>query len=192
MTFSRPHGYLAISDIPTDEASISEYLNSFGNENGFNDIRDNERRGAKHSQRSDATLQSLAISSMATRWAASEEEYRPTLIQVEAEDVSSSTHVHVAPDTFRASGTKPKEDMLGFDPKEISDPQVTWPSTSTDRFTWSEVFTVRGRGRTKFRAARRALAGRRTGLDLAVGAGLDRLSPGIDAIGCALARNAAQ
>ena len=122
------------------QALFKEYFNSFGNENGFCDIRDNERRGAKHTQRSDGTLHALAISSMATRWTASEVEFRPELVTVEAEDVSASKSVHVAPETYRAGGKSATAEALGFNPGDITSPDTYWHSTSTDRFSWAEVW----------------------------------------------------
>ena len=119
---------------------FNEYFNSFGNEQGFCDIRDNERRGAKHTQRSDGTLHALAISSMATRWEASEVEYRPELVAVDPEDVASSSNVHVAPETYRTGGKRVTAESLGFDPGEISNPNTHWPATTVDRFSWAEVW----------------------------------------------------
>ena len=39
-------------------------MNTLGLENGFNDLRDNESRAARHKQRGDDVLQSLHISSV--------------------------------------------------------------------------------------------------------------------------------
>ena len=122
------------------DALFTEYFNSFGNENGFCDILDNERRGAKHTQRANSTIHALAISSMSTRWEASETEYRPDLVKLEPEDVASCKNVHVAPETYRAGGKDANEETLGFNPSDITNPAIRWPSTSTDRFSWSEVW----------------------------------------------------
>ena len=48
---------------------LSEYFNSLGLENTFNDLRDNHMRGAKHCTRNESTIQSQVLSSMATRHA---------------------------------------------------------------------------------------------------------------------------
>jgi hypothetical protein len=44
-----------------------EYATSLPLENTYNDLRDNEQRGARHLQRSDVALQALSISSLASR-----------------------------------------------------------------------------------------------------------------------------
>ena len=47
----------------------SGLLTTLSLENGFNDLRDNEARGARHQQRAPDTLQSLSISSLHSRYA---------------------------------------------------------------------------------------------------------------------------
>eukprot|EP00969_Alexandrium_andersonii_P373624 15484465-Alexandrium_andersonii.AAC.1 len=46
--------------------------NTLGLENTFNDLRDNEGRGARRKTRSNERLQSLAVSSLTTRYSESE------------------------------------------------------------------------------------------------------------------------
>ena len=103
---------------------FTEYLNSFGDENGFNDIRDNERRGAKHSQRSDDSLHAMAISSMASRWAATPGEQRPRLVHLDQGAVSSSRSMHIDPAIYRVAEASSKTKAVGFKLNDLTNPKV--------------------------------------------------------------------
>ena len=121
------------------DSYFKEYFNSLGLENGFNDIRDNERRGAKHQQRGDGALHSLEISSMATRWAKSPNEFRPTLVSLDEQAVASCKALHVEPKAYRAAAEGVTEKQLGFKVQDLTKPSVHWPSTSPDRFSVVEL-----------------------------------------------------
>ena len=102
----------------------SEYFNSFGDEQGFNDIRDDERRRAKHHQRGDGTLHAMAISSMASRWAESAEEHRPKLVKLDEEAISSSRTVHVDPSTYRVAEAPTHPKKVGFKISDLTNSRV--------------------------------------------------------------------
>ena len=99
-------------------------MNSFGDENGFCDIRDNQRRGAKHSQRSDDSLQAMAVSSMASRWSETPEEQRPRLVHVDEEAVSSSPSLHVDPAIYRVGEASTRPQKVGFKITDLTNPKV--------------------------------------------------------------------
>jgi hypothetical protein len=120
-------------------AMLVEYLNSLGNENGFCDIRYNERRGAKHMQRSNSTLHALAISSMTSRWESTRAEYRPRLVVLYERSVSQASACHVAPDMYRSECAPKDQKNVGFNVNDLTDPKVTWPTTTVDRFTVVEL-----------------------------------------------------
>ena len=63
--FSHPCGERALKYVG---ALFSGVQNTLALENGFNDLRDNEARGARHKQRASQTLQALSISSQHTRY----------------------------------------------------------------------------------------------------------------------------
>ena len=61
------------------------------------------------------------------------------MVSVDPEDVAAASNVHVSPETYRASTSKTTPAELGFNPEDITNPALKWPSTTTDRFTWAEV-----------------------------------------------------
>ena len=101
-------------------------LNTLGLENGFNDLRDNESRGARHHQRSASTLQSLSISSQHTRY----DEHLP-LIQVADEEISKCNSYHCDNAIHGPEACDVKN--LGFNVRELE--AGGWPSTTTHLFS---------------------------------------------------------
>ena len=59
-------------------------------ENGFNDLRNNERRAAKHKARSEQSLQSVAVMSQVSRM-----QKTGCGVAIDPEDVSAETKTHV-------------------------------------------------------------------------------------------------
>ena len=116
------------------KAMYSGMQNTMGLENGFNDLRDNEARGARHKQRNPGTIQALAISSMATRYA----EHTP-LVPLTEEHIASCDKYHCAPSTFRAEDCATSSAALGFGVKGIIDKRKMWTSTSTHLFSMCDL-----------------------------------------------------
>ena len=76
------------------QAMFPGYLDSLGLELMFNDMRDNERRQAKHGQRSDMSHAAMSISSAATRYPEAKQ------IVPSPELMAATSRVHVAPFLF--------------------------------------------------------------------------------------------
>ena len=89
-------------------------LTTLGLENGFNDLRDNEARGARHQQRSAETLQSLSLSSHQSRY-----EGHAELVRVTPELVSRCGAYHCDKDLFAPEKLSATQDTLGFDIKSF-------------------------------------------------------------------------
>ena len=80
-----------------DQDPSGAYLNSVLLENIFNDLRDNQLRGARHKQRSDQRLHALSLSSNSSRHAGSVQ-----MPEVHDEDVQRFAHLHFPPHAFSA------------------------------------------------------------------------------------------
>ena len=86
------HGRLALDYVAKMFGGVA---NTLGLENGFNDLRDNECRAARHKQRSEDMLQSLSISSMHTRYGD-----KLPMPQVTAAVLGAAGSVHCNQDIF--------------------------------------------------------------------------------------------
>lgn len=102
------------------------YLTTLALENGFNDLRDNEQRGARHKQRSPNLLQALAISSMATRY-----KDKANLVELNPEDVARADKYHCRPQVFQARGSS-SEAEFAFNPDAITEQRRNWTGISLD------------------------------------------------------------
>ena len=85
-------------------------LTTVGLENGFNDLRDNEARGARHKARGEQTLQALAMSSLAHRY-----EHGVECTTVEPEDVSHHAGIHCTNGVFLAKDACTSAGRVGVD-----------------------------------------------------------------------------
>ena len=79
------------------QAMFPGYLDSLGLELMFNDMRDNERRSARHGQRSDLNHAAMAISSAATRYPEADHVLLSPMSMVD------TSRVHVSPSLFRTA-----------------------------------------------------------------------------------------
>ena len=95
-------------------------------ENGFNDLRDNEGRGARHKAHTEQTLQALALSSMKARYS----ETAP-LIQAEASDLAGQSMHHVRNEVFQGAKAPTSEADIGLDAKSLVHGRSTWKSTTS-------------------------------------------------------------
>ena len=126
-----PHGKLAVLYI---EALWSGNTHTLALENGFNDLRDNEGRGARHKSRSDPVLQGLALSSMAARYSAC-----TPLVEVEPADIAGQKRMHMRNESFQASRAPTTVGSLGVDASSIVDDRKSWASTSPHEFSTNQI-----------------------------------------------------
>ena len=134
-------GKFALSYI---EAIFESMMGTYLLENVFNDMRDNEARGARHKTRGNDLLQSLAISSVTTRYG----EVVPH-VEVKAEDVAARTKEHCRPAAFLAEKAPTTERACGFDPTFLKgNKKKFWESTSVDRFRNEQMPLLRALMRT--------------------------------------------
>ena len=106
-------------------------LNSVALENGFNDLRDNERRGARHTGRSEQVMQALALSSMTSRC-----HDATNCVQVSPDDVSGrARRYHVANELFRGKDASTNPEDIGVDAAALTSNRSAWPSTGPDTFS---------------------------------------------------------
>ena len=103
-------------------------------ENGFNDLRDNEGRGARHKARSEVVIQALSLSSMKSRY----EETAP-LLKLNAEDVAGTTKAHVRGDLFLGAKAPTTKEALGVDPTPLVSDRGSWPSTSPHELSSTQL-----------------------------------------------------
>eukprot|EP00972_Heterocapsa_arctica_P096662 14260448-Heterocapsa_arctica.AAC.1 len=105
---SSPWYPLALSYI---KAMWEGVTNTMGLENGFNDLRDNEIRGARHKARSDSTIHALAISSLCSR-------YKETvgMVVVGPEDMGSQSRFHCKASIYRGEDAPTTAASIGVDP----------------------------------------------------------------------------
>ena len=99
-------------------------------ENTFNDLRDNEGRGARHKVRTEQVLQGLALSSMQTRYG----DHCP-IVSVEPEDIAGQAMGHVRPDTFVAGKAPTTPAAVGFESSSLINDRKSWPSTTPNDFS---------------------------------------------------------
>ena len=99
-------------------------------ENGFNDLRDNEGRGARHKARSEQTLQTLSLNSMKARY----NETAP-LVQAEASDLAGQSQTHVRNDVFQGAKAPTSATDTGLEAQSLVDARSSWKSTSPLQFT---------------------------------------------------------
>ena len=121
-TLESPSGQLARMYVV---AMFSGNQHTLALENGFNDLRDNEGRGARHKARSEQVLQGLSLSSMATRYGES-----APLLHLSSSDISGHTKTHVKNDVFMGGKAATTADAIGLDPRSLVDDRKSWPSTS--------------------------------------------------------------
>ena len=104
------------------------HTNTLWIENFFNALRDNEGRGARHKQRGPVTHMALCISTMATRFAGSNN----NLIDIGDEDCARFENYTTHAPCFNAGMAKTTG--LGVDAGPITDGK-SWPSTKPDSLT---------------------------------------------------------
>ena len=126
----RPMGVAACRYV---RAMFSGVQHTLALENTFNDLRDNEGRGARHKARSEQVLQGLSLSSMKSRY-----DHCP-LVEVGAEDVAGQSMRHVRPDTFIAAKAPTTESSIGFEAASLVHNRSAWPSTSTHEFSNTQL-----------------------------------------------------
>ena len=122
------------------QAMFPGYLDSLGLELMFNDMRDNERRQAKHGQRSDMSHAAMSISSAATRYP----EAKQIVPSPELMAVTSS--VHVAPSLFRTARAPRTAEALGVDSALLEQSGgAYWPSPpieSMNKTAWPLLLSL--------------------------------------------------
>ena len=114
------------------DAMFNGMTNTLGLENGFNDLRDNESRGARHQQRSPSTLQSLSISSLISRYEAS-----APVVRMTAEVASRCGTLHCEKSLFEAEKAPTSKEHLGLDASAID--ASGWESTSPHHFSTTQL-----------------------------------------------------
>jgi hypothetical protein len=102
----------------------------------FNDLRDNEQRGARHRQRANCRLQALTISSLQSRFA---ETPQP---QVTPAAISQLSGITVKACTFDPVAADASPLTLKFDPDHIISDRTGWESTKPDAFTSTQQALV--------------------------------------------------
>ena len=122
---TRPAGARAVAYI---KAMFGGMANTLGLENGFNDLRDNESRGARHTQRSSSVLQGLAISSQLSRYAE-----KTPVVEVASEIMSRCGAMHCDRSVFEAEKMTSSERTLGVDASEVD--AGRWQSTHVHLFS---------------------------------------------------------
>ncbi len=103
----------------------AEYVHTLFEENTFNDLRDNEQRGAKHKHRGAHLMTALAMSSMHTR--------APELVQAEIDvnDISSFNAVQCQAEAFHPELRHKHASRLGVPSTTITGVK-SWVGTSFD------------------------------------------------------------
>ena len=129
------HGKLALVYV---EALWSGNAHTLALENGFNDLRDNEGRGARHKARSEVVIQGLALSSMRARYA----ETTP-LVDVEERDIAGQQQFHMRNELFQASRAPTTESELGMSAASIVDNKQSWSSTTPHLFSTNQLGLLR-------------------------------------------------
>ena len=112
-------------------------LTTLGLENGFNDLRDNERRGARHTQRAPDTLSSLSISSQHSRYSG-----KAPVLGITPDSIGRCGNLHCHPSMFLADQLPSGKDVLGIDAAGIE--HGGWPSTSVDAFSKVQLSLFHG------------------------------------------------
>jgi hypothetical protein len=131
---SSPWYSLALSYI---KAMWEGVTNTMGLENGFNDLRDNEIRGARHKARSDSTIHALAISSLTSRYKDTVE-----MAVVGPEDVGVGRwqcKAHI----YRGEDAPVTAASIGVDPGGLVNDRAAWPSTNSDTFNQTQLALLR-------------------------------------------------
>ena len=111
-------------------AMWSGMMNTMGLENCFNDLRDNETRGARHKQRNPQTLQALSVSSMQSRYGGV-----VPLIDLDEAKIGRCDRYHCKPEIFRTEDAPTSKAYLGVDAKDIVENRKAWASTGPDDFS---------------------------------------------------------
>ena len=127
---SSPLGLAYIASMFGHAERYEAYLNSLHVENTFNALRDNEGRGARHQVRSDSVLQSLSISTMATRLAGTN-----NLITLEDEDSARFSSYVAYEACFRAK--EAPAEGIGADVRNVKN-KASWPSTKSNLFVLNQ------------------------------------------------------
>jgi hypothetical protein len=132
---SSPWYPLALSYI---KAMWEGVTNTMGLENGFNDLRDNEIRGARHKARSDSTIHALAISSLCSR-------YKETvgMVVVGPEDMGSQARFHCKASIYKGEAAPTTAASIGVDPGGLVTDRAAWPSTNSDTFNQTQLALLR-------------------------------------------------
>ena len=105
------------------QAMFPGYLDSLGLELMFNDMRDNERRQARHGQRGDLSHAAMSISSAATRYPEAKH------IVPSPEIMAQTRSVHVSPSLFRTALAPRTAEALGVDSALLEQSGgAYWPS----------------------------------------------------------------
>jgi hypothetical protein len=112
------------------EALFQGVTNSMGNENCFNDMRDSERRSAKHVSRSPEQVAGLALHSLSKRY--------PDTVEVQPHHLAEARGRHVAPDSFIP--TAAPSAGVGIDVDGIL--KNDFPSTSAHYFGLGHCFLL--------------------------------------------------
>ena len=104
---------------------VSDFNHTLMEENAFNDLRDNESRGAKHKQRGEHCISAVAFASARTRF--------PKINQVEVkpEDVAQYANVQCRSSTFHPEKMDHRSERLLVDAKSILG-RATWTATTWD------------------------------------------------------------
>ena len=122
-----PPGLCAVEYI---QAMWSGSQHTLALENGFNDLRDNEGRGARHKARTEQTLQALTLSSMKARYS----ETAP-LVQAEASDLAGQSQKHVRNEVFQGAKAPTSAADTGLEAQSLVDARSSWKSTTPLHFT---------------------------------------------------------
>ena len=119
-------------------ALFSGMLNTLGLENGFNDLRDNEARGARHKQRAAETIQALSISSQHSRYS----EQEVGLVDLPPEVVSQFGSLHCTKELFDPTAVPNTRAALGFDAGDFDG--CTWTSNHVAEFPRVQLSLLNG------------------------------------------------
>ncbi len=115
---------------------VNKLTHSLMEEHGFNALRDNEQRGARHHQRGEAKLASLAIATC--------KEHYPNVpgVEINPEDVTSFSSVQVSRSGFHPATVHEKKKDIGVNATALLG-RRSWPSTSMDQLALNRLCFLR-------------------------------------------------
>ena len=121
------------------EAMWDGLVTTLGLEENYNDLRDVERRRAKHSQLSPESIQACSIKSVLTRYEGTKSDVE--VVQLAEKDFSAGGILSIDPESFTLEGAATTKEKLGDDVADVLRKSL-WHGTTPGSFVENQCLLL--------------------------------------------------